>query len=340
MTEFNSEQPKHELSVLIVGYNTKVLVDECLRGLYEHTAGVDFEVLFVDCSNDGSDKMLAKDFPQVRVIENTQNLGFGRGNNLLAKHARGERLLLLNPDTIISDNAIGELNRLAKSTPYEDAGAWGGMTILPDGRVDPGCRQSGAGLKYLVYRTLGMRSASEAGLAPNATDPQDVPVLTGAFMMVRRDVWEQLGGFDESFFLYCEETELCLRIRRAGHRIVMTPKSRITHLVGSGASENPNRMLAMTKGNRHMARKHFGLLHQVCDGCLRWFYSFTRYVAGFLLMPIKPDKARGMRQKHQLVVFKPHQWWRGWERMAQPAKSDAASIKPAPVAAARQGDAA
>lgn len=338
MTESSNNTTQPEVSILIVGYNTKELVADCLRGLYEHTVGVEFEVLYVDCSDDGSVQMLARDFPQVRVIENNQNLGFGRGNNLLARHAKGKRLLLLNPDTIISDNAIGELNALADSEP--DAGAWGGMTVLPDGRVDPGCKQPGPGLKYLVYRMVGLRSASEAGLSKNADMPQEVPVLTGAFMMVRRDVWQQLKGFDESFFMYCEETELCLRIWQSGNRILMTPKSRITHLVGSGSSDSPTRMLAMTKGNRQMARKHFGTLHNLCDGVLRWLYSLTRYLAGIILVPIKPDKARRMRGKHRLVVFRLQDWWSGWENTPQSQNSEVSTASETTKPVSSRGDAA
>lgn len=310
MSEASEPNPTPELSVLIVGYNTRDLVADCLRGLYEHTSGVDFEVLFLDCSDDGSEQMLAEQFPQVRVIENQENLGFGRGNNALARHARGQRLLLLNPDTVIQDNAVGELNVFAKHEP--EAGAWGGITVLPDGRIDPGCRQAGPALSVMVYRLIGLRSLSEAGLTLAATEPAEVPVLTGAYMMVRRDVWEQLDGFDESFFMYCEETDLCLRIWRAGYRILMTPKSRITHLVGSGASDSPKRTVAMTKGTMHLARKHFGSLHVLAEGLLRWTYSFSRFVAGLLLAPIKPAKASSMRKKHRVIVFNPRQWWGGW----------------------------
>ena len=310
MPEENQPQSAPEVSVLIVGYNTKDLLADCLRGLYEYTQGVDFEVLFIDCSDDGSAKMLAQDFPQVRVIDNDQNLGFGRGNNALAKHALGQRLLLLNPDTIIKDNAIGELCAFADSQP--DAGAWGGITVLPNGQIDPGCRQAGPGLAIMVYRLIGLRARSEAGLTLDDTEPAEVPVLTGAYMMVRRDVWQQLEGFDESFFMYCEETDLCLRIWRAGYRILMTPKSRITHLVGSGASDSPKRTLAMTKGVMHMARKHFGSLHVLAEGLLRWTYSLSRFTAGLLLAPIKPAKAASMRKKHRVIVFNPKQWWGGW----------------------------
>lgn len=327
-----------QLSILIVGYNTKDLVADCLRGLYEHTQGVDFEVLFVDCSDDGSAQMLARDFPQVRVIDNKENLGFGRGNNFVAKHACGDRILLLNPDTLVNDNAIGELNTFADSQP--DAGAWGGLTILPDGRIDPGCQQTGPGLWYALYRLFGLKSLGTGGLPEDATQPGEVAVLSGAYMMVRREVWEHLGGFDESFFMYCEETDLCMRIKRASYRLWMNPNSRITHLVGSGASDSPNRMLAMCKGAMHMDRKHFGSLHVCCEGLLRWVHSLTRYAAGVLLLLIKPAKSASLRDKHRSIVFEPKQWWGGWPTQAEGNASLPETDKASTAQAVKQGDAA
>lgn len=338
MAESLSPSQTPQVSILIVGYNTKDLVAECLRGLYEYTSGVDFEVLFIDCSDDGSEALLARDFPQVRLIENDENLGFARGNNTLAKYARGERLLLLNPDTLIHDNAVGELNRFADNEPQ--AGAWGGLTILPNGGIDPGCRQTGPGLRFAVYRLLGLKALGTGGLPQDATAPGEVPVVSGAFMMVRREVWQALGGFDESFFMYCEETDLCQRIRRAGHRVWMNPSARITHLVGSGASDSPKRMLAMCKGAMHLDRKHFGTLHTFCEGALRWTHSLTRYLSGVLLMPIKPGKSKSLRDKHRAIVLHPSQWWGGWGGPPAPGQVKPTIDRAGASSAIKQGDAA
>lgn len=327
-----------DVSILIVGYKTKDLVADCIRGLYEHTSGICFEVIFVDCSDDGSAEMLAKDFPQVRVIENNENLGFGRGNNLVAKHAQSDLLLLLNPDTLIRDNAIAQLFAFAQSKP--DAGAWGGRTMLPDGRIDPGCFQTGPGLLTAFFRMIGLKALGLGGLSKGATQPGEVPILTGAYMMVRRDVWEKLGGFDESFFMYCEETDLCVRIRQAGYQIWMTPNSMITHLVGSGSADSPKRMLAMCKGAMHLDRKHFGAMHTLCEGLLRWTHSLSRYAVGVLLVPIKPAKSKSMRDKHRQVVFQPSQWWGGWGDPQTPSATQPATDTLSASVSNKQGDAA
>lgn len=303
-----------DVSVLIVGYKSRDLLEDCLSGLYAHTDGVAMEVLYVDCSDDGSCELLREKFPQTRVIDNSENLGFGRGNNFLARHAEGRYLLLLNPDTLIEDNAIGKLVAFADSTA--DAGAWGGMTILPDGRVDPGSQQKRPGIRHSLYRLLGLNRLNRGGLTADATAPADVEVLCGAFMMVRRDVWEQLGGFDESFFLYCEEVDLCYRLNLAGYRIWMTPDSKIVHLVGSGDSKSGARMVALTKGSVHFDRKHFGPIHNGADLVLRWLYSATRYAGGVLAAPVLgAERAAKLRDRNRPIVFSPNQWIHGWADM-------------------------
>jgi len=311
-----------DVSVLIVGYKSRDLLADCLRGLYEHTRGVAMEVLYVDCSDDGSCGLVRERFPQTRVIDNDENLGFGRGNNFLARHAQGRYLLLLNPDTLIEDNAVGKLVRFADATA--DAGAWGGMTMLPDGRVDPGSQQKRPGIRHSLFRLLGLNRLNRGGLTADASGPADVEVLCGAFMMVRRDVWERLGGFDESFFLYCEEVDLCYRLHLAGYRILMTPDSKIVHLVGSGDSKSGARMVALTKGSVHFERKHFGPAHNVIDLALRWLYSATRYVGGVLARPmIGAERSARLRDRNRPIVFGPGEWMRGWADHPAPAPAPA-----------------
>lgn len=306
------------ISVLIVGYNTKDLVLDCLEGLYEHTQGLSFEVLFVDCSSDGSEQAIRDRFPLVRVIDNDQNLGFGRGNNFLARHAKGDYVLLLNPDTLIKDNAIGALYQFAQETP--DAGAWGGVTRLPSGDIDPGCQQMGPGLGGAVLKLFGMSSMVVPDVEADQGDGVEVASLTGAFMMLPRDLWEQLGGFDESFFMYCEETDLCYRVKQAGRRVLITTRSSIIHLVGSGSAQSAKRMVAMTRGGMHLSRKHNGSVHVLIDATLRWLYSATRLALGVLGKPvIGSERAAQLRSRHSPIVCKPGQWFGGWNEPPKPA---------------------
>lgn len=306
-----------DVSVLIVGYGSKDLMDGCLRGLFAHTAGVAMEVLFLDCSNDGSVELIAERFPRVRLIPNTENLGFGRGNNVLAREARGEYVLLLNPDTLVEDNAVGRLVGFARSRP--DGGVWGGLTVLPTGEIDPGCRQPAPGLRSTFLRLVGRAERANAPVALDSDAPVEVASPSGAFMMLRRETWEELGGFDESFFMYCEETDLCHRVRQAGRKVLLDPGARVVHLVGGGAAESPKRMMALTRGAAHFNRKHFGPLSCAADHTMRWLISFSRYAAGWLASPvIGAERGRKLRRRHADIVLHPGRWWRGWSPPAVP----------------------
>lgn len=303
--------PASMISVLIVGYRCREFLADCLEGLLSNTCDVSMEVLYVDCSGDGSAAMVRERFPTVRVLENEENLGFARGNNTLAKHAKGEYLLLLNPDTLIRDNAVGEVLAFAEAHP--EGGAWGGITWLADGGIDPSCQQASPGLRSLLGSLLGVRRWSRGGLREGDKQPAEVPTLTGAFMLVRRSLWERLGGFDESFFMYSEEVDLCYRIRRAGYRVLMTPAAAIVHLVGGGSRLSPERLLAMTRGAVHFNRKHFGPVRVWLDIALRWLHSLSRWLLGVVGRPlVGKERAAALRRRHRPIVTSPGQWVRGW----------------------------
>ncbi|MEM9347222.1 MAG: glycosyltransferase family 2 protein [Planctomycetota bacterium] len=305
-------EARPQISVLIVGYNTRNLVLDCLDGLYQHTQGPTFEVLFVDCSDDGSEQAIREQYPQVRVVDNQENLGFGRGNNFLARHAHGEYLLLLNPDTLIKDNAIGELYRFAQSNP--EGGAWGGVTRLANGAIDPGCQQLKPSLFTMFLLTIGLGACAKPSVETDRSEGTQVHSLSGAFMMMPKALWDELGGFDESFFMYCEETDLCRRVQQSGLRVLITPKSSIVHLVGSGSSKSPKRMLALTRGAMHFTRKHHGPVYIFFDSIGRWLYSASRFAIGLIGAPlIGKERSAQLRQRHAPIVFQPSQWVGGWD---------------------------
>ncbi|MEM6506645.1 MAG: glycosyltransferase family 2 protein [Planctomycetota bacterium] len=313
-----------QISVLIVGYNTRDLVLDCLDGLYQHTQGLPFEVLFVDCSDDGSEQAIREKEPRVRVIDNQENLGYGRGNNFLARHARGEYLLLLNPDTLIKDNAIGELYRFAQSNP--EGGAWGGVTRLASGAIDPGCQQLKPSLFTMFLLTIGLGVFVKPSIEAARSEGTQVHSLSGAFMMMPKALWDKLGGFDESFFMYCEETDLCHRVQQSGRRVLITPRSSIVHLVGSGSSKSPKRMLALTRGAMHFTRKHHGPVYTFFDGIVRWLYSASRFTIGLAGAPLLgKERAAQLRQRHAPIVFQPTQWIGGWQTPEKPSMSEESS---------------
>ncbi len=300
-----------DVSILIVCYQSKDLIGDCLRGIFAHTQGCNFEVLLVDCSCDGTVEFVQREFPQVRVIENTENLGFGRGNNFLADRATGKHLVLLNPDTIVTDDAIGELYRLAEANPQ--AGAVGGQTRLPDGSRDPGCRQFVPTLFRLLMSTVGAARFLNGALPEHAQSPAEVETLCGAFMLVRADAWKSLGGFDTGYFMYAEELDLCVRLRREGWKIIMTPRAEITHLVGSGKSQSPRRIELLTTGKMHFLRKFWSRPAASLGGVLLWLHGASRMIVGVCAgRVIGQERAAKLRSAYRGIVFQPGNWWHGF----------------------------
>lgn len=304
-------QNRMDISVLIVCYRSRELIKQCLRGLFDHTIGCSYEVLLLDCSGDGAVDLVSDAFPQVRIIPNDENLGFARANNLLAEHARGAYLLLLNPDTIVTDNAIGELHQTAVAHP--DAGAIGGRTRRPDGSRDPGCRQVFPTLGRLAVAAFGGARILDGALPEDATEPSSVETLSGAFMMVRTDVWREMDGFDTGYFMYAEELDLCYRLRRAGYPIIMTPAAEIVHLVGSGDARSPARVLMITRARMHFCRKFWSRPRAVAGGTLLWTHALVRYIAAVAARGVlRRPNLESLQRAYEGVAWRPGRWWHGF----------------------------
>ncbi|MEM9644079.1 MAG: glycosyltransferase family 2 protein [Planctomycetota bacterium] len=296
-----------DVSILVVCYKSIDLIGPTLQGVFEHTEGCEYEVLLADCSDDGTIPWVAEHYPQVKIIPNDENLGFARGNNFLSQHANGRHLLLLNPDVIVHDNAIGELYRC--SLRYPDAGAWGGQTRLPDGRIDPSCQQSTPTLARLALAAIGQESKTIGGLSPGAKQTAAVEGLSGAFLMISRDTWNEFQGFDTSFFMYAEELDLCYRLRKSGRELIMTPDAEITHLVGGGSALNPKRATSIARAKMHFLRKHRSPAYAFASGLLLWLGAFNRMLSGVLG---KSERASRMRTSHGSVALHPNRWWSGY----------------------------
>jgi GT2 family glycosyltransferase len=326
----NSSSDAPDLSILVVCYKSLDLIGPTLYGVFERTEGCSFEVLLTDCSDDGTIEWVAKHYPEVRLIPTDQNLGFAAGNNFLAPHARGKRLLLLNPDVIVYDNAIGELYACSEELP--EAGAWGGQTILPEGKIDPGAQQSTPTLGRLMLAAIGQEQRTIGGLSEDATGPQSVEGLSGAFLMIDRSRWDAMGGFDTGFFMYAEELDLCFRLRQAGHPLYMTPKAKITHLVGGGTAISPGRATSIARAKMHFLRKHRGQLVATAGGGLFWLAAVNRW----LLSLVKKDqRAQLVGTASAAVARNPLAWWFGYPRTAT---SSSTPVQTTPSTAPNQGE--
>jgi GT2 family glycosyltransferase len=228
------------LSVIIVNWNSKDYVRDCLTSFYEHCRSVPFEIIVVDgASFDGCDTMLAAEFPAVRFIQSPENVGFARANNLGARQARGEFLLLLNPDTLLLEDSPAVLLEALRTLP--DAGLVGCRLLNRDRSI-----QLTSILRFptVLNRTFGSAFLNRlfprwSGIAPllaQQSAPCTVEAVSGACMCVPRALFEEIGGFTEKYFMYGEDVDLCFKVRRAGHAVVHTPKTSIVHF-GGGSSK-------------------------------------------------------------------------------------------------------
>ncbi len=293
-----------EVSVLVVGYKSLDYIGRCLRGAMASARGADFEFLFIDCSNDGSEAFVREQFPKVRVLPYQGNLGFARGNNVLAAASRGHRLLLLNPDAFAQGDELSALLTLAKL--HADASAWGAVTVLPSGEIDGGSIQPMLGMTPLLLALVGLARLRPGAADPMRLKPQSVPVLSGAFMMVDAQVWRALDGFDQRFFMYAEEVDLCKRIADAGGTLVVDPRIRMLHDTGSGARRTPSRMLNRARGNATFYDKHYGPVHSTLCKTLLWLHAATRELYG---------RVRGREEyvaSYSAVMRQRSEWWNGW----------------------------
>lgn len=294
-----------EASILVVGYRSKEYIARCLAGALQASEGESVEILFIDCSNDGSEALVRERFPSVRVLPFQGNLGFARGNNLLARAARGSKILLLNPDAFCRDREIASLLRMSRDQPH--AHVWSGITILPNGKIDPGSMQPMLGARHLVLGMIGLGSRVRPGAVNlRRPSPQSVPVVTGAFMMVRAETWHRLGGFDESFFMYAEEVDLCKRVARDGDVLLCDPRIKLLHDTGSGARVTPTRILSRTRGNAMFYDKHFGPIWSTVCKLLALLFALSRVVGGWAV------GRRDLTASYGPIVFQPSTWWSGW----------------------------
>ena len=251
-----------DVSVLIVAYHCRDMLGPCLDSIEAQTA-CSHEVIVVDNhSDDGTVELLSSEYPWVKTIANTDNVGFARAVNQGARVARGEHLLLLNPDTVVLDGAIDELVRFAREHPAE--GIYGGRTLAPDGSVDPkSCWGAPTPWSLLCFAT-GLRT-----IFPRSPlfDPESlgrwerdsvrhVDIVTGCLLLARRDVWDELDGLDERFFVYGEDADFCLRAAKAGYRPIIDPRASITHYVGGSSSRGPMLVLLMS-GNVTLLHEHW-----------------------------------------------------------------------------------
>lgn len=228
------------VSVVIVNWNAGGALHACLGALFASEGGEPHQVILVDnASTDGSEAILASTYPAVEVIQNAKNVGFARAVNQGLRAARGQLVIILNPDVILWPSAVPRLLQFMATHP--EAGVAGPRLLDPDGTVQGSARRDPS-----AWTALFGRSAPLTRLFPNNPVSQrelpalsvegNVPIqvdwLSGACLVARRTAWEQVGLLDERFFLFWEDADWCLRFRQAGWGVYYVPAACGTHFVG------------------------------------------------------------------------------------------------------------
>ncbi len=254
------------LSIVIVAYRSAGELPACLASIPREMLGRAIEVVVVDngCNADGALDRVRAEFPWAEAVNPGSNLGFGRANNLGFSRTKGECVLYLNPDTVVNPAAIEHCLRRVLAEP--EIGLISPRLELADGTMDLACRRSiptlwdgfcrAAGLAGWLPRVKAFAGYNLTYLPVDGT--YDVGAINGAFMLGRREVLAALGGFDEAFFMYGDDLDLCIRVRQAGFRIVYDGSHAITHLKGLSVAKDFERMsAAIFDANRDVYLKHF-----------------------------------------------------------------------------------
>lgn len=273
-----------DVSIIIVNYNTCRMTAECIDSVRQKTVGISYEIILVDNgSTDGSKEVFEK-FEGIKYIYSDENLGFGRANNLGAKYASGEYLFLLNSDTLLINNAIKILYDYIRV--HKRAGVVGGNLYGEDGSERISFERTFHGIYYTINKLSRgvldrIRFGHDIKFNYSAL-PIKVAYISGADIMVRNDVFNNINGFDDHYFMYYEETDLCFRINKLGHEIISVPDAKIIHLEGGTVNNknvNVNKLSMIMTSRRMFMNLNHGKLYRFVDRLLMqgWLYLSMIY---------------------------------------------------------------
>lgn len=266
-----------ELSIIVITYRCLPEARECLRSVHSSTTGASFEIVVLDnASGDGTPEMVAREFPDSRVLALEENVGFAAGVNRAVEASRGDYVLLLNPDTVVHPGSLEALLAFARAHPRH--GIYGGRTLDPDGRVNPGsCWGRPTVWSLFCFATMlstafkGSRILDPESLGKWQRDSvREVPIVTGCLLLAPRTVWDDLGGFDTRFFMYGEDADLGIRAAGRGYRPVITPDAVITHEIGVSSDSRSDKFILVFRSKAELVRKHFGPLARPAGLLFLW----------------------------------------------------------------------
>ena len=306
------------LDIVVVSYNTCDLTLRALHSIYKETTQTPFNLIVIDNnSHDGSADAIEREFPDLTLIRSTINLGFAGGVNLGAKQFSSDYILLLNPDTVTLDGAIDELLLFAQKKPKN--GIWGGITFNNDMSLNTHNAWSKPTTLTLLFSALGLSKAFSNSCFFNKANygcwkrdtEHEVEMLQGCFFLTSRRLWNKLEGLDETFFMYGEEGDYCLKAIQQGYHPIVTPKAKIIHHGGASEVNLSGKMIKLLKGKVELVNRHSSAWEKPLHKSLLSFYVLNKVVISSLVSLIKPQKK--IQAKEWKAVFMDRKsWLKGW----------------------------
>ena len=271
-----------DLSVIILNYKTPKLTCDCLRSIYKSKTENSFEIIVLDNnSQDNSQKLITKEFPHVIFLQEKTNHGFSRGNNIAARRAKGEYLLFLNSDTLIFQDTIEKaLNRIKKDSGI---GALGSKILNPDRTIQRSV-YAFPSLKLLLAEMFFLPNLGFNGYRYFKHDKEKyVDFVSGTFVLIKKSLFRQLNGFDEDYFIYLEDVDLCKRIKKKGYKILFYPDTSIIHFGG-------NSIHKFTVNKTFFESQSLYIKKNISPYKLAFFMLFIKNAARALIFSLKKDK--------------------------------------------------
>ena len=275
-----------DLSIIIVNYNVKEFLQNLLHSAEKASSRISKEIIVIDnASDDGSVDIIKQKFPTVKLIENKNNIGFGSANNQGLKIAQGKYILFINPDCIVSENTFDKMISFFNEHP--DCGLAGCKILNSDGSLQLACRRSFPGPWTSFTKVTGLSNLFPGSrifarynltyLDENKT--HEVDAVSGSFMMIKRDAYEKVGGFDDQFFMYGEDLDLCYRVQKAGFKVYYVPDTQIIHYKGESTKRsNLDETKLFYDAMHKFVKKHLSSF-PIVELILRTAIGFTKLFA-------------------------------------------------------------
>lgn len=258
-------------SIIIINYRTPEMTAACLRSIFSYCPnadGITWEIIAIDNNSaDGSAEFLTKEFGEkIKLIKNTQNLGFATANNQGARLARGRYLLFLNSDTLLTADILSPVANLFLEN--ENSGVISPRLLLPDGTAQNGAYGKFPTLGGLIFKNRFVKKEEQKVNQPFISD-----WVSGCALFIRRELFEKIGGWDEKFFLYFEDVDLCRRVARTGQKVIVDPRLSLIHFGGQSLKKNNDRRRHYYQAQNYYFQKYHGRLVMMLMKIMRWPYK-------------------------------------------------------------------